>query len=33
VTYNFVNLKDQNSLNIDHKANPTSSLMNNQSNH
>jgi len=33
VTYNLVNLKDQNSLNIGRKANPTSSLMNNQSNH
>jgi hypothetical protein len=32
VTYNLVNLKDQNSLNIDHNANPTFSLMNNQSN-
>ena len=32
VTYNLVNLKDQNSLNIGHNANPTFSLMNNQSN-
>ena len=32
MTYNLVNLKDQNSLNIGHKANPTFPLMNNQSN-
>jgi hypothetical protein len=32
VTYNLVNLKDQNSLNIGHNANPTFPLMNNQSN-
>jgi hypothetical protein len=32
VTYNLINLKDQNSLNIGQKANPTFSLMNNQSN-
>jgi hypothetical protein len=32
VTYNLVNIKDQNSLNIGHNANPTFSLMNNQSN-
>jgi len=32
VTYNLVNLKDQNSLNIGHNANPAFSLMNNQSN-
>jgi len=33
VTYNLVNIKDQNSLNIGYNANPTFSLMNNQSNH
>jgi len=32
VAYNPVNLKYQNSLNIGHNANPTFSLMNNQSN-
>jgi hypothetical protein len=32
VTYNLVNLKDQNSLNIGHNANPTFYFMNNQSN-
>ena len=31
VTYTFINLKYQNSLNIGHNANPTFSLMNNQS--
>ena len=31
MTYNLVNLKIQNSLNIGHNANPTFSLMNNQS--
>ena len=30
-TYNLINLKYQNSLNIGHNANPTFSLMNNQS--
>jgi hypothetical protein len=33
MTYNHVNLNDQNSLNIDHNTNPTCDLMNNQSNH
>jgi hypothetical protein len=32
VTYNLVNLKNQNSLKIDHNANPTFYLMNNQFN-
>ncbi|KAJ7002482.1 hypothetical protein NC653_007841 [Populus alba x Populus x berolinensis] len=32
VAYNLVNLKDQNSFNIDHNASPTFSLKNNQSN-
>jgi hypothetical protein len=32
MTYNLVILKDQNSFNIGHNANPTFSLMNNQSN-
>jgi hypothetical protein len=32
VTYDLVNLKDQNSLNIGHNANPTFNLMNNQFN-
>jgi hypothetical protein len=31
VTYNLINLKYHNSLNIGHNANPTFSLMNNQS--
>jgi hypothetical protein len=31
VTYNLINLKDQNSFNIGHNADPTSSLMNKQS--
>jgi hypothetical protein len=33
MTYNLVNLKYQNSLNIGRNANPTFYLMNNQSNH
>ena len=32
VTYDLVNLKDQNSLNIGHNANPTFNLMHNQFN-
>jgi len=32
MTYNLVNLKDQNSFNISHNVNPTFSLINNQSN-
>ena len=32
MTYNLVNLKDQNYPNIGHNTNPTFSLMNNQSN-
>jgi hypothetical protein len=32
VTYNLLNLKDQNYLNIGHNTNPTFPLMNNQSN-
>jgi len=31
VTYNLVNLKDQNSINIGHNVNPTFFMMNNQS--
>jgi hypothetical protein len=33
MTYNHVNLNDQNSLDMDHNTNPTFDLMNNQSNH
>ena len=33
MTYNHINLNDQNSLDMDHNTNPTFDLMNNQSNH